>query len=83
MMGSKKLSTIRAELRAAFAAEISNPIAALDRKIRKLTKDSKSNGKPAGALELLRGALAQVAEEKPQDSPRASRTKRARKAIQR
>lgn len=81
MMGNKKLSTIRAELRAAMAAETSNPIAALERKIRKLYKNSKSNGKPARSLELLRGALAQVAEEKPQDRPRASRTKRARKAI--
>ena len=81
MMGNKKLATIRAELRTAHAAETANPIAALDRKIRKLHKNSKSNGKPSRSLELLRGALTQVAEEKPQDHPRATRTKPPRKAI--
>jgi hypothetical protein len=79
MMGNKKLSTIRAELRAAMAAETSSPFAALDRSIRKLTKNSESNGKPARSLVMLRNALAQIAEDEPRDRPRGSRTKRAKK----
>jgi hypothetical protein len=78
MIGRTKLSEIREELRQAFAAEGYNPIADLDREIRKLEK-SKS-GKPRGlrSLQLLRGALAQVIDEpkKPARSKRARTTKK-------
>src|SRR5258707_828340 len=78
MTGPKKLAAIREELRAAFAAAGANPIPALDRKIRKLSKNSKAGEKELPSLGLLRNALAQVIEDnppKPLRSPRAKRTK--------
>ena len=79
MIGNKKLTTIREELRTAFATEGSNPIAALDRKIRKLKKNNKSAEKELRSLRLLRNALAQVVEDKPHKRP--SRAKRMKKAV--
>ena len=81
MMGSKKLATIRDELRAALAAEKSNPIAALDRKIRKLTNGAKSSKKPSRSHVLLRNVLVQVAQEAPRTRARAGRPKQAKRAI--
>jgi len=81
MIGDKKLSTIRAELKAALAAERSNPIAALDKKIRKLNKQSSSD--QTRSLVLLRGALAQLAHEPTQRRRRVSRTKHAKRAVSR
>jgi hypothetical protein len=80
MMGDKKLSEIRAELRAAFARDGFNPIASLDRRIRKLKKSPKSAEAELRSLFLLRNALAQVVEDKPPKRARPSRAKRASKA---
>jgi hypothetical protein len=84
MMGNKKLSEIRAELRAAFARDGFNPIASLDRKIRKLEKNPKTAKTEAKAelrsLFLLRNALAQVVDDKPPKRSRPSRAKRPSKA---
>jgi hypothetical protein len=77
MIGSKKLSTIRQELRAAMVAEGANPIVSLDRRIRELKKNSKSPAKESRTLVLLRDALADLAKEKPRKRPRPARTKRA------
>ncbi len=74
MIGTKKLSTIREELRTALAKERTNPIAALDRKLRKLGNVTKSR-----SVLLLRDALAQLVKDKPQ-KPRQRRIKRATKA---
>lgn len=63
MMGNKKLPTIREELRAALAGDGTNPIAGLDRKIRKLQKNSDSLERDSRSLLLLRDALAQVVDE--------------------
>ncbi len=79
MMGDKKLSEIRGELREAFARERSNPIASLDRKIRKLEKSPKSAKGELRSLLLLRNALAQVVQAKPQKRARPSRVKRPSK----
>ena len=81
MMGAKKLATIRDELRAALAAEKSNPIAALDRKIRKLSNDGNSSKKPSPSHVLLRNVLVQVAQEAPRTRARAGRLKQAKRAI--
>lgn len=81
MMSDKKLSTIRAELRRAFAEGGVNPIAALDQKIRELSKKAKGAKRRSKALELLRDTLAQVIEEKPSRRGRSSRTNRSRKAV--
>jgi len=59
----RKLAAIREELRAAFAAAGANPIPALDRKIRKLSKNSKAGAKELRSLGLLRNALAQGIED--------------------
>jgi hypothetical protein len=76
MIGSKKLSEIRDELRAAMAAGGSNVIASLDRRIRTLKRKSAS-AKEARSLLLLRSALARVIEEKPRRrSRRGTRTKK-------
>jgi hypothetical protein len=80
-MGTKKLATIREELRAAFAAEGSNPIASLDRKIRKLKKNSKSADKELRSLLLLRDALVQVVEDKPQKRLPSRRRERSKKTV--
>ncbi len=79
MIGSKKLSEIREELRLAFAAEGYNPIADLDREIRSLEKSTTGKAKGLKSLQLLRGAIAQVVEEpkKPARSKRARATKKA------
>jgi hypothetical protein len=74
MIGTKKLSTIREELRKALAKEKSNPIPALDRKLRRLGKKAKSR-----SLVLMRGALAQLVKDQPQ-KPRQRRMKRTTKA---
>jgi hypothetical protein len=77
-----KLSTIREKLRAAFTREGSDPIASLDRRIRKLKKLPRSAETELGSLDLLRSALAQVVEDKPQrKSARPARDKRTKKAI--
>ena len=65
MMGNKKLSTIREELREAFAAKGVNPITALDRKIRKLQKSKSGQAGGLKSLQLLRNALTRVVEEIP------------------
>jgi hypothetical protein len=73
MMGNEKLSTVRTKLRAAFARDRSNPIVALDRRIRKLEKNPKSAEAERRSLRMLRNALAQVVETKPRKKcgPRA------------
>jgi hypothetical protein len=60
MMGNKKLSTIREDLRAAFAAEGADAIASLDRKIRTLAKKIPSEQGESASLLALRKALAQL-----------------------
>jgi hypothetical protein len=80
MMGNKKLSAVREEVRAAFEAEGCNPIATLDRRIRKLKAAGKSEEDKSRALALLRGALAQVITEQPAKRVRSARTKRTTKA---
>lgn len=67
MMGNKKLSTIREELREALARVGTNPIAGLDRKIRKLQQNSNPLERDSRSLLLLRDALAQVVEEQPRE----------------
>jgi hypothetical protein len=74
MMGDKKLSIIRAQLRKRFAEEGVNPIAALDRRLRRLQKE-KPNGKEPRALRLLRNALSQVVDDQPRGRPPAARGK--------
>lgn len=80
MMGNKKLSEIRAELRAAFAKEGYNPIPSLERRIRKLKKNPQSAAAELRSLILVRNALAQVVDDKPKKRSRPSRTKRPIKA---
>jgi hypothetical protein len=80
LIGTKTLSTIREELRAAFAEEGVNPIAALDRKLRKLKK-AKAGGKESRSLVLLRNALAQLVEEKPRKRDQSAQTKRSKRVI--
>ena len=79
MMGNKKLSEIRAELRAAFAKEGYNPIPSLERRIRKLQKNANSAAAELRSLILARNALAQVVGE-PKKPARPSRAKRPSKA---
>jgi hypothetical protein len=73
MIGKKKLSTIRTELRVALAKEAKNPTAALDRKLRKLGNEKRS-------LVLLHGALGQL-ESEPLKPPRARRAKRSKMTV--
>jgi hypothetical protein len=80
MIGNKTLSAVREEVRAAFAAEGCNPIAALDRRMRALNAAGKSGDNESRALVLLRGALAQVVAKKPLKRPRSTRAKRTTKA---
>jgi hypothetical protein len=79
MMGNKKLSTIREELREAFAAKGLNPITALDRKIRKLQKSKSGQVQGLKSVQLLRNALAQIVEEKPAKPVRPRSMKRTKK----
>jgi hypothetical protein len=81
MMGNEKLSTIREKLRATFAREGSNPIASLDRRIRRLKKDPRSAEADLRSLFRLRSALAQVVEDKPRKSVRPARAKPTKKAL--
>jgi hypothetical protein len=81
MMGSKKLSSIREELRAAFARQGSNPIMSLDRRILNLKKKPGSTENDLRLLVLLRDALAQVVQHKRQETVRPPRAKRARRAM--
>jgi len=74
MMGNEKLSTIREKLRAAFARDGVNPIASLDRRIRKLKRNPRSVEAELESLFLLRSALAQVVEDKPQKSVKRQKT---------
>jgi hypothetical protein len=80
LIGNKTLSTIREELRSAFAEEGANPIAGLDRKIRKL-KNSKSAGKGNRSLIMLRNALAQLVAEKPRKRKQSAGAKRTKRAV--
>jgi hypothetical protein len=73
MMGSGTLSTNSERLRAAFAGERRNLITALDRKIRKLTKDCRSVGTDFRSLSLLHSAVEQVVGEKPRKTVRTKR----------
>jgi len=75
MMGSEKASTIRQKLRAAFARERSNPISALDRRIRELEKKGGPVEPELRSLRRLRRALAQVIETKPAKGVRPARGK--------
>ncbi len=79
MMGNKKLAAIREELKAAFAAEGRNPITALDRRIRKRSKQKSLGGKEPRSLMLLRSARAQVIGGTAGE-PGRTRAKRGRKA---
>jgi len=81
MIGNEKLSTVRGKLRAVFAREPADPIASLDRRIRKLGKASPSAEAELRSLHLLRKALAGVVEDKPQRKARTTRAKRAKKAV--
>ncbi|MSU78882.1 MAG: hypothetical protein EXS16_12405 [Gemmataceae bacterium] len=79
MIGQTKLSTIREELREAFAAEGVNPLIELDLKIRSLKKSKSTSIKELETLETFRAALAQIVEEPatPSRSKRARTTKKA------
>ena len=81
MMGSKKLSTIYEELRAAIAQETENPIVALDRAIRKVNQNPRAAPKELQSLVLVRNALARAVAGKPLQRGRPSRAKRTKKAI--
>ena len=81
MMGNKKLSTIREELREALERVGTNPIAELDRKICKLQKNSDSLERDSRSLLLLRNALAQVVEEQPRERQIAPRSKSKKKTL--
>jgi hypothetical protein len=79
MMGSKKLSTIYKELRAAIVQETENPIRALDREIRGAKRNPRAARKELKSLLLVRDILARAVADKPlqrRPSP-ARRTKRA------
>ncbi len=79
MIGKKKLSTIRGELRSALRKSGSNAVAAIDSKIRESQKQSKVTDKHSRSLELLRGALAQLVENQPRKSRRSPRAKLTKK----
>jgi hypothetical protein len=81
MMGDDKLSSIREKLREAFAREGSNPIAAMDRRIRQLNKKPGSAAAELRSLRSLRGALVQVIEEKPLKRRRRATVNTAKKAV--
>lgn len=80
MIGRKKPSEIREELRQVFAAEACNAIEDLDREIRKLEKSKAGRPKGLKSLELLRGALTQVVDD-PKKSARSKRRRTAKKAV--
>ena len=80
MIGKTKLSTIREELRKAFAASDENPLVELDREIRKLKKAKAKPAKIIEELETFRAALAQVVEE-PKKRARSKRSRPAKKAV--
>jgi hypothetical protein len=73
MMGSEKALAIRRKLRAAFARERSNPIPALERRIRELEKQGGLAAPELRSLRRLRQALAQVIDTKPQKRERTAR----------
>jgi hypothetical protein len=80
MMGNKKLSTIRDELRAAFAAEGAGAIASLDRKVRRLIKKVQSERGESPAVLALRSALAQLTDANAQqDVPAAGSVRKKEK----
>jgi hypothetical protein len=76
MMENKKPSTIREELRAAFAAEGADAIASLDRKIRRLANKIQSEQGESPSLLALRKALAQLTDANAQQFVRAAGTTR-------
>ena len=79
MIGYEKLSTIRQKLRAAFARERSNPIPALDRRIRELEKSQGGAESELRSLRRLRSALAQVIKPKSREKVRSKRAPRPAK----
>jgi hypothetical protein len=79
MMGNEKASAIRQKLHAAFARERTNPIPALDRKIRALAKKGGRAEPELRSLRRLRRALAQVIETKPRKSTQPARANGGRK----
>jgi hypothetical protein len=76
MMGNKKPSTIREDLRAALAAEGADAIASLERKIRRLAKKNQSEQGESPALLALRKALAQLTDANAQQDVRSAGTMR-------
>lgn len=78
MIGSKKLSAIREELRAALVAEGVNPIASLDRRIRNAKKNPSSAQREFRSLTLLRNTLARLVEETEHQPPSPPRPRRKR-----
>lgn len=79
MIGNKKLSEIREELREAAGNSGINPIAALELQIRKMKKRPMSAQQGLRSLILVRDALARAAEKAANlhRSPRRTRTKKA------
>lgn len=80
MIGTTKLSTIREELRRAFAAEGYNPLVELDQEINKLKKSKSTSTKELETLETFRAALAQVVDE-PATPTRSKRARATKKAV--
>jgi len=78
MMGNKKLSSIREDLREAFAQEGGKRIAELDREIRELQKSKSAKKVGLESLITLRNALAQVVDEPAPKPARAPRRKKAK-----
>jgi hypothetical protein len=54
MMGSKKLSEIRRELKAAFSHEGGDPIQWLDERLRELAQEPEKDARSSEVLESLR-----------------------------
>jgi hypothetical protein len=79
MIGNEKLSSIRKKLRTAHARERSNPIPALDRRIRELEKNQAAAEPELRALRRLRSALAQVVGPKPRKTVRSGQGRRPAK----
>jgi hypothetical protein len=75
MMDKQKISTIRRKLREAFAREQSNPIPALDRRIRELENKAGSAEAEVRSLRRLRRALSQVVQTKPVKKSRPARNR--------
>jgi hypothetical protein len=81
MIGEKKLSTIRRELRAALVKGRVNPLISLDQEIRRLQRNPGSARNRPRSLQLLRNALQGLVVPQMQKPQRAKEARRVRRAV--